>query len=310
MAITALTNQSASAPALTGQAGSLVSVLTYCLVTTLGWTLVSGSTSTVAAYRSPSGTNQFYLRVDDSGTTTARVRMYETLTDVATPTGTNPTPSDSQVSGGLYWCKSTSANSTQRPWAFYSDGKAFILLTGCASTTPASWETATSNQTYAYVFGDFPSFKSGDAYNTAIIGDTASLSTSGFSVISTNVTSAATGHYLMRQHTQLSTGVGASKVADIAGAGTMSTFGAGAIAYPAPITGGIEIARAFFGESAGRRGRVPGVWCWQHVNTASLNPFDTFSGATGTELAGRTFVFHRAQNLVCFAIETSDTWST
>lgn len=310
MTMTILTNQSAGAPALTGQAGALVGVLTYCLVTTLGWTLVSGSTGTVAAYRQPSGTNQFYLRVDDSGTTTARVRMWETLTDVAAATGTNATPTDAQVSGGLYINKSTSANSTQRPWAFYSDGKAFILVVGCASTAPNSWETAVSNQTYLYSFGDFPSFKNGDAYNTEIVCDTASLSTNAMNAVSTNVTTAAAGHYIMRAHTQLSTNVGASKTVDIAGAGTMSVFGSGALAYPAPITGGIEIARAFLGESSGRRGRFPGLWAWQHVVSASLNPFDTFNGATGTELAGRSFVFHRGAGSTAYVIETSDTWST
>lgn len=311
MAITVLSNASPSAPTLSGSAGALVAVLDYCLVTALGWTK-SGS-GNVVAYRQPAGTNQFYLRVDDTGTTSARVRAYEALTDVAAPTGTNPTPSDAQFSGGLYWGKAIAAGATARPWMFISDGKLFHLVVGMTTTAPA-WGGVQS----LYTFGDFSSFKSGDAYNTMIVGDTNVSPSASVSYISaaaapsTNVTSPSQGHYILRPHTQLSTSITASRIADIAGAGgTASYFGAGAIAYPAPITGGIEIARAFIGESVGRRGRIPGLWCPQHAATI-LNDADTFSGASGTDLAGKSFVFLRlggqAQGAV--ALETSDTWST
>ena len=53
------------------------------------------------------------LRVDDSGTTVARVRMYETMSDI--DTGTNPAPTDAKVNGGLYWWKSDAASAAISP---------------------------------------------------------------------------------------------------------------------------------------------------------------------------------------------------
>mgnify|MGYP000538869411 CR=1 FL=1 len=62
MAITVLrynnNGTSAGAPALSGSAGSLITVLDFCLVTTLGWTKTAGTNNGI--YRAPTG-NRRYL---------------------------------------------------------------------------------------------------------------------------------------------------------------------------------------------------------------------------------------------------------
>ena len=80
---------------INGLAGSLNSALYDFLVTALGWSrpYVSGN---VSVYRQPSGTNQMYLRVDDSAGTTATIRAYAAMSDVNT--GTDPFPTVAQAS--------------------------------------------------------------------------------------------------------------------------------------------------------------------------------------------------------------------
>lgn len=114
MTVTIYRSSDASAPGLTGQAGSLIGVLDACLVNGYGAKAAAGwakefSGTNLAVYRAPSG-NRLRIRVNDTGTTVARVVGYETMTDV--DTGVNPFPTAAQVSGGLYVRKSETADST------------------------------------------------------------------------------------------------------------------------------------------------------------------------------------------------------
>lgn len=311
MAVVVVTNATSGAPALAGTAGSLIAVLDFCLVTTLGWTKPYTGTN-LAAYKQPAGSNGFYLYVDDTGTQNARVRGYETMSSISS--GTGPFPTDVQFSGGLYLRKSEAASSTARPWMLVSDGKLFHLIVGAGSTSP----TWTNAYNFAYTFGDFATLKSGDLYGTILIADpsstpSASSSTHGWYSLATSASTASSGHYIARPHTQVGTSVQPAKVADPLGAISMTYFGAGSLAFPSPITGGIELARPFVMEpSAGRRGRIQGTWCWQHGANA-LNTGDTFTGASGSDLNGRAFTFFQLGNggsYGTFVLETSDTWGS
>lgn len=303
MALTILTNQSASAPALSGTVGSLIALLDFCLVTTLGWTKPYSGTN-LAAYKQPTGTNGMYLYVDDTVAQNARLSAYEAMTAINAGTGNFPTTT--QVAGGGYLFKSATANSTARPWYFASDGKLFHLCVGTDGTTPASFASTVG----FYSFGDFISYKSGDAFNTTVCMDTgASSNTSGFTS-ATSFTTTASGLYVARPHTQIGTSLNASRFTDAAGAGGNGSYlGNGAVPYPSPIDGGINIARIFIGDPAsGRRGRLQGAWAWQHLASA-INSGDTFNGAG--DLTGRTFIFFKNANWpASIVLETSDTWST
>lgn len=134
-----------------------------------GWAKTYSATN-LAVYRSSdvAGT-RMYLRVDDTGTTNARVVAYEAMTDVNT--GTMPFPTSAQQSGGYYWPKASAANGTARAWTVVADGRTFWLHT----------HTATTNLGYAGWtggFGDFNSYKSGDAYSCMLLGTTTDLSAS------------------------------------------------------------------------------------------------------------------------------------
>jgi hypothetical protein len=310
MAITILTDASPSAPDLNGVAGSLIAVLDFCLVTTLGWTKPWSATN-IASYLQPAGSNGFSLWVDDTGGQNARVRGYEAMT--AHSTGTGPFPTDSQLSGGGYVYKSTTATSTARPWLFISDGKRFHFFHG-NDTTEA---LRTAGDWRHFFFGDVFSYKSGDAYNTMLQCDVASgvAATSHIGAMFSYTYNALTntGCFLARAHTQIGSCAVASKWLDWAGLGqsssgvaVMST--ASGVAYPSTIDGALHLSKIWLGEAAGRRAVLPGLWALLHLDSGSIVNQDTFSGSG--DLAGKTFTYVRLANgSGRVAIETSDTWS-
>lgn len=310
MAITVLTDASASAPDLTGIAGSLIAVLDFCLVTTLGWTKPWSATN-IASYLQSAGSNGFSLWVDDTAGQNARVRGYEVMT--AHSTGTGPFPTDAQLSGGGYVYKSSAATSTARPWLFVSDGKRFHFFHG-HDTTEA---LRTAGDWRHFFFGDTYTYKSGDAYNTMLQADIAASAAAsshiGAMFSYSHNTTTSTGCFLARAHTQLGSSAGASKFFDWAGFGQASSglaqmSPASGPAYPSPIDGALHLSKLWIGESAGRRGVLPGLWPVLHLDSGSIVNQDTFSGSG--DLAGKTFTYVRLANgSGRLAVETSDTWS-
>jgi len=116
-----------------------------------GWLKVFSGTNK-AAYKSadPAATGMI-LRVDDTGTTAARVVGYESMTDIDTGVGPFPTPT--QIGGGGYWTKSNSADSTARRWLIVIDEACLYLTVNHVGTTK-----------HLAAFGDYASEKTGDAY--------------------------------------------------------------------------------------------------------------------------------------------------
>ena len=121
------------APALTGEAGSLLNVLSTCLVEgygdhpPAGWSKAYQADN-IGVYTPASG-KAFYLQVTDDGTPhpsysyrIAGVRIYETMTDATT--GSDPIP----ASGIRYIGKSVYLSDLARPWMLIADGRAFYLI--------------------------------------------------------------------------------------------------------------------------------------------------------------------------------------
>lgn len=120
-----------------------------------GWAKVFSATN-LAAYRSLDvESTRMFLRVDDTGTTNARVVGYENMTDVNTGVGAFPT--GAQVAGGGWWPKADSANATARVWTLVADSKGFWLHTHTSAASPGAAGSV-------WGFGDFASLKSGDPY--------------------------------------------------------------------------------------------------------------------------------------------------
>jgi hypothetical protein len=122
-----------------------------------GWTKVFSGTN-LAVYRSPNatGTRQ-YPRVDDTGSITATVRAYESMSDVNTGV-------DKWMDN--YWFKSDVANSTVMSWAIFADDKTFYL------------RMAAGNQDAIYPFGDFTPVRTNDPF--------AACGPNGYSVAAAN----------------------------------------------------------------------------------------------------------------------------
>lgn len=130
-----------------------------------GWEKVYSDTNR-AAYRSLdyASHNGMVLYVDDTGTTTARTRGYESMSDI--DTGTGPFPTDAQSSGGLWWGKSDSASSAARRWALVADAKSIALAT-CA-------QDSYQNSANCPTFGALRDSHAADSFAHVISGATSS----------------------------------------------------------------------------------------------------------------------------------------
>lgn len=310
----------AGAPTLTGQAGTydLITVLDACLVTgygakpAAGWTKPFTGTGKVA-FRQGTGSNGRYLRVDCSSSGQyPRLRSYDTMSDV--DTGTNPMPTDAQISGGGYTYTSSATDATQRAWVVFADAKRFYLWVH-PNVAAGSAITDVSSPAVATFFGDFLSRVAGDAYNTAIICGTSAASTTQyrFGLIENDTTfSAQNGHFIAGTYQQVAGSIACSKLVVGVSQEGIAIIGGGTNTnpYPDPITTGMALSTIAVMESATLfRGTLPGVYAPLHDNPASLG--DTISGSAAGGLTGKSFILLR----VCSAtaifgralFETSDT---
>ena len=132
------------------------------------WQKVFADGTTRAAYRSLdyAAHNGLILYVDDTGTTTARARGYESMTDI--DTGAGPFPTDAQISGGYWWAKSEAAGATARPWYVAADARRVVIA--------PRYHGSYSNDAPGCCFGRLAGTSPGDTWATAISGATSSAS--------------------------------------------------------------------------------------------------------------------------------------
>lgn len=297
------------APTLTPVAGSLITLLNYLLVTTMGWTKEFTDTNK-AVYRAAVG-NRFYLAVDDTNAISASIRGYEAMTGVST--GTGPFPTVAQAANGLMVFKGSTAsvNVVGTDWAFFSDGTLFHLLTN-GGNPGATGAGAVAR--LPFTFGDFFSYKAGDTYNVLINGCVANFNTTSAMApqlaLNVNEVAVHAGCYVARPYSQVGSSVQVSKVSNTAG-NYSGRIGGGSLTYPAPIDGGLLMSPILIQEgAAGPRGRIPGMW--NPLHTRPLSNGDTFSGVD--DMVGATFetfdlgYSNGALSGQCF-MESSDTWS-
>lgn len=285
------------APTLNGVAGTLIAVLDAALVTGAGWSKVYSGTNK-AVYRAPAG-RQFYLRVDDTGTTSARIVGYETMSDV--DTGTGPFPTAAQVSGGLYVIKSNAADATARAWAVYANDRAFYIWHNIANAVPSS------NTSNAVIngFGDLITFNPSDAYGTFIMAATSASVGADFGANhSGSFSTVLTGHYACRDATGIAGAKQGGKVSDIPN--STASMGSGGPSYPHPVDGKLHLARErWLDGSVGLRGFMPGYYAPQHASF--MNFFSSFDTVTGSgALTGKSFDLLHSYSSASCAIDKSD----
>lgn len=346
-----------SAPVLTGQAGSLTTLLDAVLVngygskTAAGWS-INQTTTNKRGYKQGAGGNHptgvlFY--VDDTapgaaGAREARCVGFETMSAI-TPVGTGQFPNSTQSAistGMLVIRKSNTNDSVARKWYVVADAWTMYLFieTGDAGEGP--------NLGTAVIFGDFTSYKSGDAYAQILIARTLENTTDGrcesFSSIfrgddGHTVNSNLPGHYFSRHWNQSVVSVRGGKftaATEIIGGAqgltfwsgenqTISAFGDSSFGvgyraqqgykfpYPNPVDGSMWMA-PFWLIQNGIRGHLRGIYAPCHMYP--LNPGDTFTVASGN-LSGKSFIAvngwfatnETRQRATQAFIEFSDTWS-
>lgn len=260
-----------------------------------GWTKLFTGTN-LAVYQSPNvAATKMCLRVDDTGTTEARVVGYESMTDVNT--GVNAFPTSSQVSGGLFWTKSSAANATANAWMLVADSRT-IYTSRAYRSGNVTTDQIVAHQTH--MFGDIVPTKSGDAYGAIISGEIASqaASTVGGTTngMTYNSTAAGAGLYMTRAYT----GIGTANPTGRAGPvfnGVPNNANSGTLAlgtpFPNPTDGGLYVTQQYIFDAQNgtsndvHRGYSPGFYVSpQLLPPGSFNARDMITGVAG--LPGKT----------------------
>lgn len=251
-----------------------------------GWSKVYSGTNK-AVYRAPDGL-RFYLRVldDNSSNYHARVRGYESMSDV--DTGTGPFPTDAQISGGVYFYKAQSA-SGQSPFFMAADRRGFYFFSD--SVRNGDW--------------------SGGMFFTDLIAD---ISTDNFyshlcaaETVTVNTKLAtlydATAGYLARSYTQLSgstTGYrGGPKIL------TGSGYGSYACDYPSAALGDVLLVPVDCWESYVRRGDMPGYYA-PMTKTNVIPNWTILEGVVDDE--PRTMVIQKTGSSMSMAFDITGPW--
>lgn len=252
-----------------------------------GWEEVfSGTNKSVFRSTDPTG-SRFYLRIDDSSGLFARVRGYETMSDI--DTGTGLFPLDAQIAtGGGYWHKSTASNTTAIPYLLAADAK-LLLQAVCFGVANVASNTATA----VLGFGEGVALNpAGDAF-AAVLSATGSSSSSGFQyggLSGASIDSATSGAATFARGWQgLGSAVYARPVPE-GGSVTMLSGGDGTLGIaPGRVDGAIRMARMMLKDQGTNdlRAVVPGCHFVPQVLDNSLfpTPFALIDGAGA--LAGR-----------------------
>jgi hypothetical protein len=167
---------------LTGQTGSLLTVLDACLVNgyaghpAAGWTKPFVNSASAAAYKIPSG-SQCTMFVNDSGYQAtalgreASITGWESMTNLSSSVvgggvGQFPIPSQLLTTGRVICRKSSVADATARAWFMYADAYTMYLFTVSQDAV-----SGYGGLYHTLVFGDIFALRgTADAYRCMIYG--------------------------------------------------------------------------------------------------------------------------------------------
>lgn len=232
----------------------------------LGWESPFSDTNK-AVYRSrEENGNRLFLRIDDTslpgeanygrGARSALAQMWEVMNDIDNGTGLSQT----------FWRKAQNESATARPWMLVSDGRFFWLA--------VAWSESYAGRYVPYCFGDFPSFRAGDAY-ASLLGGYSDPGYNGSdpatgevldSVLGLSSPVGNTGIGVARNYTQLGGRVTAHWTSG-PGSSAAVLMGTSILPYPNPADDGIYVMPLMIVEQTGPslRGRLPGLLCPLHT---------------------------------------------
>ena len=220
-----------------------------------------------------------YLRIDDSGTMTARVVGYETMTDV--DTGAGPFPTAAMLSGGGYVHKSTVASAAAVRYAMAADSRAVLW-----AVEAGSHNSTVNRVSNLRGFGDpIALAPAGDVWATFLSAN-GSANNSAFQVgaLSGGSASGVSGATCSPRSVLA---VGSAQYMNMVPfTGTASTTSGAdnfAGAAPSAVDGQVKLSRCFLKEQAATsppRSMVPGaIYVPQSGLTAFVVPGDTLVGS-------------------------------
>jgi hypothetical protein len=271
----------------------------------LGWTKPFSDTGRGAFLpQAITGYPRFYLYVNDNNPTAdgtnsykqAAVRGYETISGNI-DSGLNPFPTISQAANGICWRKSTTVDTTARPWVLIGNGRTFYFV-------PNSDSSLTLGRGFCG-FGGFETYKVGDQYNCFINGwagfATTSQASAGSGLAYGNIGgtfSTTGGAYAARSVAQVGTPPILGGFIGLTGAATTLGGTSGVVEYPAAADTGTWFQSPLVCETAANRprGRLSGLYSHCH---------NTLVGTDGDEItnvAGLTGV-----TLSCVSITSATT---
>lgn len=274
-AVTGSTISFATAAANGTAAGSITTKMAPA-----GWSMPFSATN-VGVFRSDDVTsNRRFVRIADTATHRSRIHVYENMTAVSS--GTGPMPTSGQVSGGAYLPKLAPGIPTASAsgWAIFANGKRVFLFVADYLSQGAEYIPG-----FLLGWGDFPSFKSGDTYNTFLCAGIASDIGHGLAMLGFPAGSGQM--WIQRLHTGAANARSAGKYSvvegHVAGAGPWGPM-------PAPAGGGLYLVPSWLScddiGTYGLRGPLPALWqSPQTIAPGVLAHGDIVPGAGAT--AGR-----------------------
>lgn len=310
MTVRVFSSSDAGSPVLTSAPGSFLNVLSKCLVegygskAGAGWTKpFANAANTIAAFKQGGGNNRL-LRVDDSAASAnpryARVRGYETMSDLDTGNGAFPTTTQYATQGGCPWTTHyTNTGTDPHMWLIIADETFFYV----------HWLNAPGNEANTgyketYWFGDLVKYGANDNYATVLMARSAvgQNSSEAFPFYTVGMGSTDSGSlYAPRSYTGLGGSVSLGKHHDGYKSGS-TTWGQGNLGYPHGPDGALLLSPVWVHEPNALRGRLPGGWA---PLQEAFNDLDTFDGQG--EFAGKKFLIFR-HGTGRLAVEISDTW--
>lgn len=228
---------------------------------------------------------QMCFRVDDTGTSSARIRGYETMQSVDNGTGLFPT--DAQQNGGLYVFKYYPPG-TEVHWKLISDGRMIYFFN---TANQGIWGTG------GFFFGEINSYIPSDGFSTLVLGSTANDAIAPFSGF--NVSGSTSGQYTARAANQSGGSILGTKYSHGATPAAMCTGGqayspGNLHMWPVEVWDGVDSAR----------GLMPGFWNPVHDGDV---PHDLIvENVLG--LPGRTFYVQDLGLLPSAVIDITGPW--
>jgi hypothetical protein len=247
-----------------------------------GWEILYTATNKRAYRSTDAAGTQCVLRLDDSGTTTARGLAFKSMTSI--DVGADQFPSTSQVSGGTYWPKSN--DSTVRPWMIVADSRAFYMYVAPYGEASINWRDAS-------FFGDIVGNKSPDPYGCLHNAPAATLSTSqrGDGGVSYVQGSALNGAWLCRGVSGFDVSIPIYRAFN-----NLFTYGAknsGAVStsliFPNPGDNGLYLSKVHIAQANVYRGDYPGLYSTPcNLGVSAFTTGQRLTDVTG--IPGRRFV--------------------